>query len=277
LTYAPPRPAAAYAPERTASRNVAKWAVALALCITLSGFLATLQLFQITSDGASHRTLRRAIAVVSEIDVLLDRDYADLRQRAESVGANETLELQDYPLSVRLTPEEVLGQSRDDLRETLLDRGADAMYEDGTDAMRSEASTGDVGVFSFGGSIDRALDLLREDVHIALGVVMVVLGVISLVLAAALALVTRGFGRLAALAAVALASSTLLLLLALVVRLGLETAGGSEYVRAEFRDIARELAWLPIRNGIILVGLTAFVTAIAAIAARVTDARSAGP
>jgi hypothetical protein len=251
--------------------------VALTLCITLFGFLATLQLFQITSEGTSHRTLRRAIAVVSEIDVLLDRHYADLRQRAESVAPNETLELQDYPVSVPLTPEEVLVQSRDGLRETLLDRGADAMYHDGTDAMRSEASTGDVGVFSFGGSIDRALDLMQGDVHIALGVVMVVLGVISLVLAGALAFVTRGFGRLVALASVALVSSTLLLLAALAVRLGLETAGGSEYVRAESRDMARELAWLPIRNGAILVALTAFITAIAAVAARATDARSARP
>jgi hypothetical protein len=249
--------------------------VALALFFTLTAFLVTLQLFQITSEATSQRTLRRAIAVVSEIDVLLDRHYDDLQQRAESVAPNETLELQDYPVSVAITPEEVLVRSREDLRATLLDRAADAMYEDGTRAMRNDASTGDVGVFSFGGSIDRALNLLRDEVHVALGVLMIVLGVVALLLAGVLALVTRGFGRLVALSSAALASSMALLLLALAMRLGLETAGGSEYVRTEFLDIASELAWLPIRNGAVLVAVTAVVTAIAAVAARLADARAA--
>jgi hypothetical protein len=234
----------------------------------LFAFLVAVQLFQITSEATSTRTLRQAIAVTSEIDVLLDRHYDDLRQRAESSEPNDTLELQDYPLAVPLTADEVRTQSRHDLRETLLTRGAALVYDDGTEAMRNDASSADVGVFSFGGSIDRALNLLRQDVHRALGVMMVVLGALSLLLAAALLAVTRGFGRIVAPAAVGLASSMALLLVALIVRVGLTTSDSSEYVSAQFLDIAGEVAWLPVRNGAILVALFAFVAAIAAVTAR---------
>lgn len=271
MTYAPARPAVVHEGDATSHRNVTKWIVALLLFITFLAFLAALQAFLITSEGASERTLRRALATVSEIDVLLDRQYEDLRQRAESAGPGESLELQDFPLTVEFTASEVSSQSRDELRDTLLDRGASTLYDDGTGAMRAESSTGDVAVFSLGGSIDRALNLLREDVHTALAVVMVVLGAIALALTGLLITATRGFGRILAPAAVALAASTTLAAAGLLARLSLETSGGDEYVRAQFLDIARELVWLPIRNGAILAGVSALVTAIAAIGARASD------
>ena len=271
MTFTAARPTPAAQAEATSGRNVAKWIVALALFFSLLAFFAMLQVFQITSEGASKRTLERSLAVISEIDVLLDRHYDDLRERANAVQPNETLELEDFPVSVPLAPEEVQTQSRDELRQTLLERGADVMYDDGTGALRDEASTGDVGMFSIGGSIDRALDLLREDVHTVSGIAMTAMGVISLLLAVALAAATRGFGRVVAIGAVALAAAVTLFLVALLGWVSLETSGGSEYVRVEFTDIFREVAWLPLRNSAILVAVAAFVTAMGAIAARVTD------
>jgi hypothetical protein len=271
LTFTAARPAPATQAEATSGRNVAKWIVALALFFSLLAFFAMLQVFQITSEGASKRTLERSLAVISEIDVLLDRHYDDLRERADAVQPNEALELEDFPVSVPLAPEEVQTQSRDELRQTLLKRGADVMYDDGTGALRDEASTGDVGVFSVGGSIDRALDLLREDVHTVSGIAMTAMGVISLLLAVALAAATRGFGRVVAIGSVALAAAVTLFLVALLGWVSLETSGGSEYVRVEFTDIFREVAWLPLRNSAILVAVAAFVTSMGVIAARVTD------
>jgi hypothetical protein len=276
LTSVAARPAPTTHAEAASGRNVAKWIVALALFFSLLAFFSMLQVFQITSEGTSERTLQRSLAVISEIDVLLDRHYDDVRERADAVQPNEALELEDFPVSVPLTPEEVETQSRDELRQTLLERGADAMYADGTDALRDDASTGDVGMFSVGGSIDQALDLLREDVHTASGIAMTALGVISLLLAVALAAATRGFGRVVAIGAVALASAMTLFLIALLGWVSLETGGGSEYVRVEFTDISREVAWLPLRNSAILVTVAAFVTAMGAIAARVTDRERLG-
>jgi hypothetical protein len=262
--------------DASSGRNVTKWIVALALFFSLLAFFSALQVFQITSEGASERTLQRSLAAVSEIDVLLDRHYDDLHQRAESVPPNETLELQDFPVSVPLTGDEVQSQSRDELRATLLERGADVMYDNGTSALRDEASTGDVGVFSLGGGIDQALDLLRDDVHLASGIAMAVFGGISLALAIALAAATRGFGRVVATGSVALAAAVTLFLFALLGWTGLEADASSEYVRVQFIDIAREIAWLPLRNGAILVAVAAVVTAMGAIAARVTDRRALG-
>jgi hypothetical protein len=255
---------------------VTKWIVGLALFFSLLGLFAMLQVFQITSEGAAERTLRRSLAVVSEIDVLLDRHYEDLVQRAESADANETLVLEDFPVIVQLTPDEVQTQSRDEIRETLLDRGAATLYDDGTGALRADASTGDVAVFSVGGSIDRSLNLLREDVHIASAIAMIVLGAISLLLAIALIAATRGFGRVVALGSVALVASVMLLIIAAFGWWSLDTSGGDEYVRTEFVGIAQEVAWLPVRNFAILAAAAALVTGIGALAARLTDAGQDG-
>jgi hypothetical protein len=272
LTYAPARPVVLPEADATTHRNVTKWIAALALFFTFLAFLVFLQAFLITSEGSSERTLRRALAVVSEIDVLLDRHYEDLQQRAEAAAPNETLELQDFPVTVPLTPEEVRTQSRDELRETLLERGAGSLYENGTGEMRTEDSTGDVAVFSVGGSIDRSLNLLRDDVHLATGIAMIVLGAIALLLTGLLAATTRGLGRVVAPGFVALATSVVLLLFALLARLGTDTDGGDEYVKAEFLDMAREIMWLPIRNGAILVAVSALVTVMAVAGARIMDA-----
>lgn len=273
MTYAPARPTTLPQDEATTHRNVTKWIVGLALFLVFLGFLVALQAFQATTEGTSERTLRRALAVVSEVDLLLERHYEDLRERADAADPNETLELQDFPVRVPLTPDEVRAQSRDELRATLLERGADLLYEDGTGAMRAESSEGDVAVFSFGGSFDRTLNLMREDVHLATGVLMAVLGGIALFLAVLLALATRGFGRVVALGIVALASSAVLLVVALLVRLSAVTDDGDEYVRSEFIDIAHEVTWLPIRNGAILVVVAAVVAVLGAVAARVTDSK----
>lgn len=273
MTYAVSHPDTITPAQPAAQRNVTKWILALMLFFSLLAFFTALQVFQLTSRGPAERTLRRAVATVSEIDLLLDRHYDDLRERADAVAPTATLELQDFPVAVPLSPAEVQSQSRDQLRETLLDRAAARMYEHGTDAMRNDASTGDPGVFSAGGTVDFLLDLLRKDAHTAAGVLMVILGVISLLLAAALAAAARGFGRAVAVSAVALASSVVLLLFAILGSASLHTGAGSEYLQHQLVDLAGDLAWLPVRNAAILVVCSALITALAAVAARLSDTR----
>ena len=86
-------PAAAASPWRLGSeagpaawRNVAKWAVAFLFLLVLAATLTTLMLFQATSEGASKRTLRRAVAALSEIDPLIDRNWDSLHQQAMAAG-----------------------------------------------------------------------------------------------------------------------------------------------------------------------------------------------
>lgn len=273
MTYAPAHPATAHTSSGSASRSVFKWIVALALFFSLFAFFAAVQLFQLTTEGAAERTLQRSLAAVSEIDVLLDRHYDDLRERADAVGPDETLELQDYPVLVPLTAAEVQSLSREELRTVLIDRGAARLYADGTNALRDDASTGDPGTFTVGGSVDLALDLLREDIHNAALVLMIVLGAISLVLTALLVGATRNFGRVVAVGAVAFAASFALLLLALLSRFSLRADGETEYVRAQVLDIGREVVWLPVQNAAILTLAFAIVVATGIIAAKWHDLR----
>ena len=234
-------------------RNVGKWSVAFVLFLALVELLITLTLFQVTAEGASKRTLRRAVAALSEIDPLIDRHYDELQQQAASAGPNETLELQDFPIDIPLTRDEVQGASKDELRDLLLDRSADVMYARGTDPLRRTPGSGqDVGAFSVAGITDNGLGFLRSRYHDILGVLTFALAALCLVLGVTLAALCRGFGRLASVGAVVLAASLPLLLAGIGARFYMRIVSGSdtEYLQKEFLEIGQGLAWIPIRNGL---------------------------
>src|SRR4029079_3200436 len=67
--------------DSTIWRGVAKWTAGGGLFLALLAMLTSLLLFQLTAEGSAKRTLRRSVAALSEIDLLLDRQYDDLQQR----------------------------------------------------------------------------------------------------------------------------------------------------------------------------------------------------
>jgi hypothetical protein len=234
-------------------RNIGKWSVALAFFLTLVGLLVSLQLFQLTSEGASKRTLRRAVAALSEIDPLLNRNYDALRTQASASDPGDTLELRDFPIDVRLTRDEVLNSNKQTMRDLLLNRSADAMYAHGTDVLReTDVSTQDVGAFSIAGLTDNGLGLLRSRNHDIFGVLTFVLAALCLVLGASLAALCRGFGRLASVGAVVVMAALPMLLTGIGARFYMRiiSSDENEYVQHEFLSIGQGLAWIPIRDGI---------------------------
>jgi hypothetical protein len=266
------------APEMAspAWRNVAKLAVAFVFLMVLAATLTSLTLFQATSEGAAKRTHRRAVAALSEIDPLIDRNWDALQQQATSAAPGGQLQLADYPLDVPLTRDEVLNSSRAQLRDLLLDRSANLMYSRGTGALRSTpGSSSGVGMFTVGGLTDNGLGFLTRRHHDILGVLTFVLAATSVILAIALAALCRGFGRLASVGAVVVAASTPTLLAGLGARLYIRAISGSEndYVRQEFLAIGRGLAWIPIRNGIAFSVLGAAFLVIGISCALWTDRR----
>ncbi len=236
----------------------ARWAIALLLLVSLGATLTALVLFQATSEGTSTRSLRRSVAALSEIDVLLDRNYDSLRTEASNGVPGDTFQLADFPIAVQLTRDEVLGSSKAQLRDLLLDRSADIMYSDGTAPLRTTpgASTG-VGPFTAGGVTDRGLGFLTRSHHDMLRVLTLVLAAVSGLLCVALATLCRGFARLASVGAVVLAASLPLLAVGAILRLYIHFASGSqtEYLQREFLAIGRGLAWIPIRDGLALAAL----------------------
>jgi hypothetical protein len=241
-------------------RNAGKWAVALVFFIALGALLASLQLFQATSEGTAKRTLRRAVAALTEIDPLLERNYDDLQQRAATAQPDETVRLRDYPLDIALRPEEVRGVPQGRIRDLLLDRSADLMYSQGTAPLRTaNGRAQSIGLFTVGGLTDHGLGFLTKHRHDTLGVLTFALAALCLVLGVTLAALCRGFGRLASVGAVALMASTPLLFAGIGARyyMRIVSEGDSEYIQREFLEIGQGLAWIPIRDGIAFTALGA--------------------
>ncbi len=256
--------------DPVAWRGTARWAIALLLLLSLGATLTALVLFQATSEGTSKRSLRRAVAALSEVDVLVDRHYDSLQAEASNAAPGDQFQLADFPVDVKLTRNEVLGSSKAQLRDLLLDRSANVMYNDGTAPLRSTpgASIG-VGPFTAGGVTDRGLGFLTRGHHDMLRVLTLVLAGVSGLLCVALAALSRGFARLTSVGAVVLAASLPLLAVGAGARLYIRFASGSqtEYLQREFLAIGRGLAWIPIRDGLALAALGAIVLAVCAVCA----------
>jgi hypothetical protein len=264
-------------------RGVGKWSVAFLFFLTLTALLVSLQLFQITAEGASKRTLRRAVAALSEIDPLLDRNYEALRQEAAGAGPDDAaaadLQLRDFPVDVRLTPDEVRNSSRQQLRDLLLDRAAGEMYAHGSSVLReSDVSTHDVGAFSIAGVTSDSLGFLRSRNHDVFGAITFVLAVLCLILGVSLAALCRGFGRLSSVGAVVLAASVPLLLTGIAARfyMRIVSAADNEYVQHEFLSIGQALAWIPIRDGLAFTALGVLLLAVGWGGALWADRQPAG-
>ncbi len=259
-------------------RNIGKWAVAFLFFCSMISMLACLELYQLTAEGTAKRSLRRAVAALTEIDPLVDRNYDDLQQRARSAPPGATLALRDFPVHVPLTRDEALRLSKDQLRDVLLDRSADIMYRDGTSPLRAAAvHAGSVGAFSIAGLTDNALDFLRSRNHDILSVLTFALVALSAVLGVLLALLCRGFGRLSSVGAVVLAASAPLLFFGIGARfyMRLISTSDTEYLQREFLKIGQGLAWIPIRNGIAFTLLGVLMLAIGVGLARWSDRRDA--
>jgi len=240
-------------------RNSFKWATGILLMLSLLALLVALGLAQLTAEGPAKRTLRRSVASLTEIDTLLDRGYEELRQEAQEDG-EAALRLKDFPVQVSLNAEEVLDLSRSELRGLIIDRSAERLYDEGMSAFREEGtrlSEEDIGFFSTQGAVRNSLGLLRDNVHDGLRVAVASLAGVCLVLAVALVLLGRGFGRLASVGAAVCAAAIPFLVGAVAVRFALRLASdeGEEYLVRELTRIGEEIAWIPIRDSIALTAL----------------------
>jgi len=238
------------------------------LFVSLLALFLVLVLAQATSEGTAKRALRHSVASLTEIDPLIDRNYGDLQQRATVAAPGDRLTLRGFPIAVPLTPAEARGISKPDLRELLLSRSADAMYRDGTDALREPASgAGRVGLFSVAGITDHALDFLRRRNHDILLVLTFVLAGVSAVCAAAFVLTCRGFGRITALGAVTFAAALPVLLVGLALYGDMRWNEGSadEYTQRQFAVIVRDLSWIAVRDGAVLAGLGLALIAVGVV------------
>ena len=251
-------------------RDAPQVATALGLAMALLALLVAVNLLQLTAPGPAHRALRRAVASLTEIDSLLAAHGAALLREADA-SPDEPLSLPDYPLDVRLSPEEARRPAAE-VRDLLLDRSAERVYQEGSAAFREEGQSGDASRLSVQGAVDMGLGFLTGGNHDALRWATLVLGILCGALSGALVLLTRGHGRLITLGGAVAAASLLFLLLAAAMRLALGLAGWGtdDYITVQLLDLAKGAAWLPMRNGLAFSGLGLALLALGLLGSRLS-------
>ena len=260
-------------------RTVAKWGAGMALFLALAALMISLMLFQVTAEGASKRTLRRAVAALTEIDPLMDRSYADLEQQADAGADDDTVALKNFPIDVPLRAVEVKGQSKQRVRDLIVDRAADLMYAHGTSPLRLNAGANEsVGRFTVGGVTDHGLDFLRRRHHSVLAALTFALAGVCAFLGVTLAALGRGFGRLASVGGVVLTVAIPVLVAGIGARfyMRIVSEGDTEYIQHEFLLIGQGLAWIPIRDGVAFAVFGAALLVIGLLCAAWADRHTPG-
>ncbi len=258
-------------------RMVSKWAVGLAFVSALGVLLLAVDATELSAAGPSHAILRRTVASLTEIDALL---VSTPPATVAGNGNAPASPLVDFPIALDLNNQ---GQalSTADLRNAVLDESADKLYAHGFSVFHATDSDGTthVQLLSPPGAVRYTAGLLTKGDHDTMRVFLAVVAVVAAILAVALMLLSRGFGRLTSLGVGVVAASLPLLLLATVLRFFLRLAAvhESDYLNAQFYALGRDVAWLPIRNALAFLCLGVVLAAAGAFFSFLSKSREASP
>ncbi len=252
---------------RSGQRETAKWAVGLALVITLTAALFSLQLYQMSGEASAKTALGRIVDALAEGDASIARQHEALMASAEQSGPDDSITLDDYPVPVTFTRTEVIDSTLEQLAVIARARATDRVYADGADVFRDGEATGGPVRFSAAGAVDAFLGLLTEDTHTITAWLTFALVALSAGLELALASFSRGYGRIGA-PGVALTAAAAVLLIAGAaswIYASASGGGGTEYVQRELLAVGKDLAGLPLRNGAALAALGLALAACGAV------------
>ena len=257
--------------DRLRWRDAAKWVLGALLALDLFVLFAVLGLANVTAEGPARRSLEQSVAILTEVDGFLDEHYEALGADAER--SDEALTLADFPIELSFTAQEVRAADREGFRALLLSRAADRVHDEGVAALREDGEGG-ISFFSTQGIIRTAMDFLRPTPHRVLTMLTIGLASLAGVLALALVVAARGYGRLLAVGISVFGAAAPFLILAIAVRFAfrLGADGLDEYLAREFFDLGRELTWAAIRNGIIFSAGGAIILASGVLLSRWSDA-----
>ena len=179
-----------------------QWLVAAFIALTLAAFFFFLTAFQVSSDGTAHRILRRGVAITTDIDAILPQVTTDLHAAAQT-SDQDSVRVPNFPVPVEIPKEEAAHIEGEELRQRLLDKAADRIYDDGmsTWAQSDTASSQNIARFSTAGGLNRAFGLVTEKWNTVYLIATALFGFLSLVLAALLWLNLKSYLRLLALGA----------------------------------------------------------------------------
>jgi hypothetical protein len=140
--------AAAY--REDAEQRTGSWLrfLGFLLAVALTVLLGAYTLAQATSRDSARRILGRAIPEITDFDATLAAHYDELTAAAASPAGASGVALTGYPIRATLLPREILNRSPSEVRQSLLEHAADAVYEKGSAAFTAEGRPVRFGRFS---------------------------------------------------------------------------------------------------------------------------------
>jgi hypothetical protein len=220
-----------------------------------------------TSENTGERILRRSVAVTTDIDRLLPRIESELQEAAEEAEGG-TVRVPNFPLPVDLSVDEARTLEGADLRDRILAEAADRLYDEGTSAWAGAdpAAEQDIGRLSAAGLMSLGLGLIQASTHNLFVIASVLLGIISLGLAALLLLSVRWHLRLIALGGATMIAALPPLAAAVGLRFVFRTAATDADPFVEgLLEIGVDAMWVPIRNYLTLTILGFAVIAVSTL------------
>jgi len=249
-------------------RAALQWLSGILLALFLMALFLVVNAYQLTEGDAAQRILTRAVATLTEIDILLPAIRADLAETIRS-GDSPTVTVPLFPVPVEMTREEATAISTPELRSRLLDTAAERAYHEGMSvfALGDPQAKQDIDPLSPEGGVKRGLGFLSDNTHSALRIAIWVMSGLTVVMGGLVLLSTKGMGRVTALGACLLGAAVPSLVVAVGVRWGFRSAAEDQddYMLVQLLNLGNDAVWLPLRNytilcllglGVVMVGLT---------------------
>jgi hypothetical protein len=241
-------------------------------------FLASLTAYQLTSEGTGKRILERSVAVTTDIDALMPDIEEDLEARTAG-GAPSTVTIRNFPIEIDLTGQEATSLRGALLRDSILEKAADRLYDDGGDAWASgdPAASRDIKRISAAGAINYGLGWIRDSTNTILLILTVLMAMMTLTMAVMTLAIMPWDMRLLVAGGVALFAGLPSLAGAVAVRFVFRTADaeGDPFVEGML-DIGVDSMWVAIRNALV-VSLLGFALVLIASLLLWWISRQAGP
>lgn len=232
-----------------------RWALSTAAVVSLAVLVVVWSGLRVTAEDHAKPLLARALVPLTEIDALLETEYAGLIADARESG--RALPLPHYPLGVTVPAAELATMSREELRARVLEESAAELYANGLGEFRRQPGAENGGLFSPRGVARWTIGRLTSSTHdVFWGVLAgaLILAAPPLILAIAL---SHPSERLRNVAAILAATGTLLVVATVAARFALRVTadGADDPFNAALLRIGADALSVVLRNGLILLVL----------------------
>ena len=249
-------------------RAVLRWGAILLLAFFAIVLILAWSAIQMTGEETGQRIIQRSLLPITEIDGVLDMEYATLVTEARLNPDPATIMfVPSYPIRIPITAQALAAMSQEELRAFLLRESTKRMYEQGVSTFQRETTHFSGGLLGARGVLRLTVGQITRDSHQIAQILGGLLLAATAVLVGAVMLLSNGFRRIRNVG-FAVAIGTVPMTLAVVgARFALRSAGddAADPFDAALFAIAGDVMWIPIRNFIIfgMLGLLVFGLGIA--------------